>query len=205
MPYGPGPTGPDALTFHIRTATSRSRRCLRCGAFTLTGRRPAPAALQVPLHDGGFLALGVHLGQLPDQLGPANRFSSTRRAAIFSGDDTIPLPNGATPCPGSWEPRRSRHGRSGKPPSGFRSCRPGAVTRRRSLTSPRPCSRHSPEPAGPLSSRDGGSAATIDRFRSLPTERCPRLIEVAGAARSSTPETEFRRGLSALLDGLRAG
>ncbi|WP_313895981.1 TetR/AcrR family transcriptional regulator [Streptomyces sp. YIM 98790] len=59
------------------------------------------------------------------------------------------------------------------------------------------------ELASPLSSRDGDADATIDRFRSLPTERYPRLIEIAGAARSSTPETEFRRGLAALLDGLQ--
>lgn len=53
-----------------------------------------------------------------------------------------------------------------------------------------------------LSTRDGGPDATIDRFRALPAERYPRLIEIAGAARASAPEVEFRRGLDALLDGL---
>lgn len=52
-----------------------------------------------------------------------------------------------------------------------------------------------------LSTRDGGQEATIDRFRSLPAERYPRLIEIAGAARTSTPDAEFRRGLDALLAG----
>jgi AcrR family transcriptional regulator len=60
------------------------------------------------------------------------------------------------------------------------------------------------ELTGPLSTRDGGPDATVDRFRSLPTERYPRLVEIAGATRTSTPETEFRRGLEALLDGLQA-
>jgi AcrR family transcriptional regulator len=60
------------------------------------------------------------------------------------------------------------------------------------------------ELAGPLSTRGGGPDATIDRFQSLPTHRYPRLVEIAGAARTSTPESEFRRGLDALLDGLRA-
>jgi hypothetical protein len=60
------------------------------------------------------------------------------------------------------------------------------------------------ELTGPLSSRNGGPDATIDRFRSLPTERYPRLTEIAGAARTSTPEIEFRRGLEALLDGIQA-
>lgn len=60
------------------------------------------------------------------------------------------------------------------------------------------------ELTGSLSTRDGGPDATIDRFRSLPTERYPRLVEIAGAARTSTPETEFRRGLEALLKGLRS-
>ncbi|GAA1325738.1 TetR/AcrR family transcriptional regulator [Pseudonocardia xinjiangensis] len=59
------------------------------------------------------------------------------------------------------------------------------------------------ELTGPLSARNGGADATIDRFRSLPTERYPRLIEIAGVARTSTPEAEFRRGLEALLDGLQ--
>jgi hypothetical protein len=60
------------------------------------------------------------------------------------------------------------------------------------------------ELTGSLSTR-GGPAATVDRFRSLPAERYPRLVEIAGAALTSTPENEFRRGLEALLDGLRAG
>lgn len=60
------------------------------------------------------------------------------------------------------------------------------------------------ELTSPLSTRDGGPDAMIDRFRTLPTERYPRLIEIAGAARTSAPETEFRRGLDALIDGLPA-
>lgn len=53
-----------------------------------------------------------------------------------------------------------------------------------------------------LSVRGGGPDATIDRFRSLPTQCYPQLVEIAQAAGASTPETEFRRGLAALLDGL---
>jgi AcrR family transcriptional regulator len=61
------------------------------------------------------------------------------------------------------------------------------------------------ELTGQLSVRGGGPHAIIDRFRSLPTQRYPRLVEVAEAARASTPEAEFGRGLDALLDGLQTG
>lgn len=58
------------------------------------------------------------------------------------------------------------------------------------------------ELAGPLSAAKERPAAVVERFRSLPADRYPRLIEIAGAAASSTAEDEFRRGLTALLDGL---
>lgn len=58
------------------------------------------------------------------------------------------------------------------------------------------------ELAGPLSAAREQPGTVIEWFRGLPPERYPRLIEVAGAARTSTPESEFRRGLTALLVGL---
>ncbi len=59
------------------------------------------------------------------------------------------------------------------------------------------------EIAGPLSTQAGEPAAdVIGRFRALPAERYPRLIEIATAAARSDPEGEFRRGLAALLAGL---
>lgn len=61
------------------------------------------------------------------------------------------------------------------------------------------------ELAGPLAREAGEPAeAVIARFRALPRERYPRLIEIAGAARTSDPAHEFRAGLRALLDGLAA-
>lgn len=46
------------------------------------------------------------------------------------------------------------------------------------------------------------SAEVIQAFASLDRERYGRLIEIAGAAETSDPETEFMRSLDALLDGL---
>lgn len=61
------------------------------------------------------------------------------------------------------------------------------------------------EIAGPLAAQAGEPAAdVIGRFRALPAARYPRLIEIAAAAARSDPETEFRRGLAALLAGLAA-
>ncbi|HEY2386420.1 MAG TPA: TetR/AcrR family transcriptional regulator C-terminal domain-containing protein [Candidatus Binatia bacterium] len=59
------------------------------------------------------------------------------------------------------------------------------------------------ELSGPLARGAGESArTTIRRVRALPPERFPRLIEIAGAAVTSDPEREFRRGLDLLLAGL---
>lgn len=59
------------------------------------------------------------------------------------------------------------------------------------------------ELAGPLALQAGETAeAVIARFRSLPPERYPRLLEIADAAATSDAETEFRRGLDLLLTGL---
>jgi AcrR family transcriptional regulator len=59
------------------------------------------------------------------------------------------------------------------------------------------------ELSGPLAQAAGESAATtIRRVRGLPRERFPRLIEIAGAATTSDPGREFRRGLDLLLAGL---
>jgi len=44
--------------------------------------------------------------------------------------------------------------------------------------------------------------AVIRRFRALPPERYPHLIEIATAAMSSKAEDEFRAGLELLLAGL---
>ena len=59
------------------------------------------------------------------------------------------------------------------------------------------------ELAGPLSVES--PRAIIARFRALPAGRYPRLIEIAGAARRSAAEREFRDGLTLLLAGLAAG
>lgn len=56
------------------------------------------------------------------------------------------------------------------------------------------------ELAGPLAVE--APQAVIARFRALPAARYPRLIEIAGAARRSSPEREFRDGLALLLAGL---
>jgi len=59
------------------------------------------------------------------------------------------------------------------------------------------------ELAGPLAVQAQESAeATIARFRALPTERFPHLIDIANAAMDSTAEGEFRASLDLLLAGL---
>jgi len=56
------------------------------------------------------------------------------------------------------------------------------------------------ELAGPLSIEP--AEIVIERFRALPRDRYPRLIEIARAAASSDAEREFRAGLGLLLEGL---
>lgn len=58
------------------------------------------------------------------------------------------------------------------------------------------------ELAGPANANREDPVAVVARFRSLPQDRYPHLIEIARATASSEPEAEFRAGLSALLDGL---
>jgi AcrR family transcriptional regulator len=59
------------------------------------------------------------------------------------------------------------------------------------------------ELAGPLSRAAGERPqAVIRRFRALPAQRYPHLIEIATAATRSKPEDEFRAGLDLLIDGL---
>jgi AcrR family transcriptional regulator len=59
------------------------------------------------------------------------------------------------------------------------------------------------ELAGPLAHEAGEPPeAVIGRIRALPKSRYPRLVEIAGAARRSRAEREFRAGLDALLAGL---
>lgn len=62
------------------------------------------------------------------------------------------------------------------------------------------------ELAGPLSLQAAESAdETIARFRALPLERFPHLIEIASAAIGSTAQEEFNAGLDLLLAGLGRG
>lgn len=62
------------------------------------------------------------------------------------------------------------------------------------------------ELAGPLSLQAAESAdETIARFRALPPERFPHLIEIASAAIESTATEEFNAGLDLLLAGLDHG
>lgn len=59
------------------------------------------------------------------------------------------------------------------------------------------------ELAGPLALGAGDAPeATIARFRALPANRYPRLVEIAAAAAESDPAEELRAGLDALLAGL---
>lgn len=61
------------------------------------------------------------------------------------------------------------------------------------------------ELAGPLALRAAESAeATIARFRALPRERFPHLIEIANAAAASDAESEFHQSLDLLIEGLLA-
>lgn len=60
------------------------------------------------------------------------------------------------------------------------------------------------ELTGPLSTSQESPSEVVERFQALPPERYPRLTEIATAAASSSPESEFRLGLTALLDGLAA-
>ena len=61
------------------------------------------------------------------------------------------------------------------------------------------------ELAGPLASAaDEPADVVIERFRALPAEQYPHLVEIAEAAATSTPDAEFRTGLRALLAGLAA-
>jgi len=60
------------------------------------------------------------------------------------------------------------------------------------------------ELAGPLALRAGESAPeTIERFRALPADRFPRLIEIATAAAASDAGKEFDAALGWLVDALR--
>lgn len=60
------------------------------------------------------------------------------------------------------------------------------------------------ELAGPLSrSRGEDLTAITDRVAALPPERFPKLIEIAHAAVTSDPESEFRTGLRIILKGLK--
>jgi AcrR family transcriptional regulator len=61
------------------------------------------------------------------------------------------------------------------------------------------------ELAGPLSASREDPDAVVERFRALPLERYPRLVEIARAASTSDPVVEFRAGIEALLDGLSSG
>lgn len=59
------------------------------------------------------------------------------------------------------------------------------------------------EVTGPLSRAAGEEPAdVIRRFQALAPDRYPGLVEIAGAAATSDPHDEFRRGLDLLLDGL---
>ncbi len=62
------------------------------------------------------------------------------------------------------------------------------------------------ELAGPLSLQAGEQPQeVIDRFRALPADRYPNLIEIANAAATSDAEEEFRCGLDIILSGLSGG
>lgn len=59
------------------------------------------------------------------------------------------------------------------------------------------------ELAGPLAVAAGESRAlTVQRFRTLPRERYPQLVQLADVAFGSDAGEEFRAGLDALLAGL---
>jgi AcrR family transcriptional regulator len=59
------------------------------------------------------------------------------------------------------------------------------------------------EVAGPLAAQAGETAETIfDRYGSLPFDRFPHVIAVAGSAATSDPEDEFTSTLATVLRGL---
>lgn len=59
------------------------------------------------------------------------------------------------------------------------------------------------ELAGPMSVQAGElPREVIDRFRALPPDRFPHLIEIATAARRSSAEREFRAALELIIAGL---
>ncbi|MGA6203220.1 TetR/AcrR family transcriptional regulator C-terminal domain-containing protein [Nocardia testacea] len=61
------------------------------------------------------------------------------------------------------------------------------------------------ELAGPLGTRVGQDRAGVaDRIAALPADRFPKLIEIAEAAGTGDPATEFRGGLEIILAGLRS-
>jgi AcrR family transcriptional regulator len=61
------------------------------------------------------------------------------------------------------------------------------------------------ELAGPLAATAGEPASdVIERVRALPRDQFARLVEVAGAARTSEAEAEFRGGLDLILAGMSA-
>jgi AcrR family transcriptional regulator len=61
------------------------------------------------------------------------------------------------------------------------------------------------ELAGPLSVQAGEKPAeVIDRFRALPADRFPHLIEIANAAVRSNAKREFKLGLELVIAGLSA-
>jgi AcrR family transcriptional regulator len=61
------------------------------------------------------------------------------------------------------------------------------------------------ELAGPLTLHAGESAEeTVARFRALPPDTYPRLIDIATAASASSAEAEFHAALDLLIEGLAA-
>lgn len=61
------------------------------------------------------------------------------------------------------------------------------------------------ELAGPLTLQAGESAEeTVARFRALPQETYPRLIDIATVATESSAEAEFHAALDLLIEGLAA-
>ncbi|RZJ10994.1 MAG: TetR family transcriptional regulator [Acidovorax sp.] len=61
------------------------------------------------------------------------------------------------------------------------------------------------ELSGPLALQAGECAQeTIQRFRALPADRFPHLIDAAGAAMRSTPEAEFEAAMKIFIAGLHS-
>jgi AcrR family transcriptional regulator len=62
------------------------------------------------------------------------------------------------------------------------------------------------ELAGPLAAAaDEAAAAVIARVRALSLDRYPHLIDIAGVAQDSSPQTEFRAALRELIAGFASG